>query len=88
MQRISTVTRKGQITVPFEVRQALGIEEGDLVAFLLEEGVLTVKPIGKLAHRPPIRPSEGPVRTAEELRELAADLIATSTIERMGGKPR
>jgi AbrB family looped-hinge helix DNA binding protein len=31
------VTRKGQITVPIEVRRALGIEEGDSVAVRLDD---------------------------------------------------
>lgn len=31
------VTSKGQITIPLEVRQALGIGEGDQVVFRVEE---------------------------------------------------
>jgi AbrB family looped-hinge helix DNA binding protein len=39
----ATVTSKGQITIPLEVRQALGIEAGDRVEFVAQEkGVYTV----------------------------------------------
>ncbi|MFZ3323740.1 MAG: AbrB/MazE/SpoVT family DNA-binding domain-containing protein [Usitatibacter sp.] len=33
----ATVTSKGQITIPREVREALGIEAGDRVEFVAEE---------------------------------------------------
>lgn len=37
-EHLTRVTRKGQITVPVEVRRALGLQEGDNVAVLLEGG--------------------------------------------------
>ena len=36
-EQLTTVTRKGQITVPVEIRKALGIEIGDKVAVSLDE---------------------------------------------------
>jgi antitoxin PrlF len=35
-EHLTKVTRKGQITVPVEVRRALGLREGDNVAVLLD----------------------------------------------------
>ena len=35
-EHLTRVTRKGQITVPVEVRRALGLQEGDNIAVLLE----------------------------------------------------
>jgi AbrB family looped-hinge helix DNA binding protein len=38
------VTRNGQITIPKELRAALGIEEGDLLEVKLSKGGMTIKP--------------------------------------------
>ncbi|MBI2596642.1 type II toxin-antitoxin system PrlF family antitoxin [Candidatus Daviesbacteria bacterium] len=35
---VSTVTGKGQVTVPREVRKHLGIDINDKIAFIIEEG--------------------------------------------------
>ncbi len=42
----SVVTRKGQITVPSEIRRELGIKEGDRVIFALNDGELTLRTAG------------------------------------------
>ena len=42
-EHLTRVTRKGQITVPVEVRRALGLQEGDRVAVLLEDGRATLE---------------------------------------------
>src|SRR3954452_10577852 len=34
-QEVTQVTRKGQVTVPVAIRKALGLKEGDKVAFTL-----------------------------------------------------
>ncbi len=40
----ATVTSKGQITIPKEVRQALGLETGDRVAFRIIDNAAIVEP--------------------------------------------
>lgn len=40
----ATLTSKGQITIPIEVRQRLGLKQGDQVEFVLEHGVTVMKP--------------------------------------------
>lgn len=35
---ISTISSKGQVTVPAEVRKRLGIKQGDKLAFVIEDG--------------------------------------------------
>ncbi len=42
---IATVTSKGQITIPKEVRQTLDIKEKDRLLFLVEGDRLTVIPL-------------------------------------------
>ena len=41
----ATVTAKGQITIPKEIRKALGLEVGDKVVFLLDGKQAIVTPV-------------------------------------------
>ena len=44
----ATITSKGQITVPKEVRKALNVQEGDVLDFVIDErGLVTVRPLRK-----------------------------------------
>ena len=42
-EEISTVSSKGQTTVPKPVRQALGVNEGDQIAFRVDENGVTLR---------------------------------------------
>lgn len=42
---VATVTSKGQVTIPKEVRDALGIKERDRVAFIVEGGRAVLVPV-------------------------------------------
>jgi AbrB family looped-hinge helix DNA binding protein len=44
MARSSTVSSKGQITVPIEVRHRLGLKQGDRVEFVFEDGRTVLRP--------------------------------------------
>lgn len=44
--RSSTISSKGQITVPMEIRQRLGLKPGDRVEFVVERGRTTIRPAG------------------------------------------
>ena len=44
MGYFSTVSSKGQLTVPQEIRKRLGIEPGDRVEFVPEEGRTVIRP--------------------------------------------
>lgn len=58
----STVTVKGQTTLPRDVRRALGLESGDRVRYVILDGevrLLKVRPVSDLAgmlHRPGLKP--------------------------------
>jgi AbrB family looped-hinge helix DNA binding protein len=39
------VGRRGQIVLPREVRYALGVAEGDRLAFLVQDGEVTLRPM-------------------------------------------
>lgn len=84
-ERLSVVTRKGQVTVPAEIREALGIKEGDKVAFVVEDDRIELRRRGSVVEATAgVFKGRGPVRTAEELREEAERAIAETTVERSG----
>lgn len=74
---VGKMTSKGQTTVPKEVRDFLGLEEGTQVEWVLDEGKATVRPrklravdlAGILGPSP-----VGPV-TIEEMNEAIGDAI-------------
>ena len=39
------ITSKGQVTIPKEIRDGLGVEPGDSLDFQLEDGHVEVKPV-------------------------------------------
>lgn len=41
----STISSKGQITVPQEIRKRLGLRTGDRVEFVVEEGRTVLRPV-------------------------------------------
>jgi len=44
MTRSSTLSSKGQITVPQDIRNRLGLKKGDRVDFVIEDGRTTIRP--------------------------------------------
>jgi antitoxin PrlF len=44
MAAFSTISSKGQITVPVEVRNRLGVKSGDRVEFVFEDGHTVIRP--------------------------------------------
>jgi AbrB family looped-hinge helix DNA binding protein len=43
MRYSSKMTTKGQVTIPIEVREALGFEQGDILAFEVQADYVVVK---------------------------------------------
>jgi antitoxin PrlF len=44
MMRSSTISSKGQITVPLEIRNRLGLKTGDRVEFVVDDDRTTIRP--------------------------------------------
>lgn len=42
---VATLTSKGQVTIPAEVRQRLGLKSGDKLAFEIEDDQVRIKPV-------------------------------------------
>lgn len=84
-ERLTTLTRKGQITVPVEIRRALGLHEGDKVALVMEKNEVRLKRAESVVARTAgIFKTERPSLSAEEERAEAEKAIAEDVIERMG----
>lgn len=43
MPKTSTISSKGQVTVPLEIRSRLGLREGDRVEFVVEGGQTIIR---------------------------------------------
>jgi antitoxin PrlF len=79
---LSVITRKGQVTVPAEVRRSLGLKQGDKVAFRLEDGVARFAPAPSPVDEsfqvaPPLRPA----RTLREIDEIVQEEIAQNAAQ-------
>jgi AbrB family looped-hinge helix DNA binding protein len=87
----STVTSKGQITIPADMREALGLRPGDRVGFHLEKDgrirVFKVESITDATAGSMRQYATLPAPSAKELRETAEEAIAEEASER-GARPR
>ena len=84
-RHVVALDREGKITIPVEMRRTLNLHEGDAVVVSLANGQIRVAPYEGVATRTAgMLAGPGPVLTAEELREAAAQAIADDAIERMG----
>lgn len=70
MARSSTISSKGQITVPLEIRNRLGLKLGDRVEFVIENNRTTIRP----ARRPenPFLKYVGALPAFSKVREINA----------------
>jgi AbrB family looped-hinge helix DNA binding protein len=86
-ERLSVVTRKGQITIPAEIRRALRIKEGDKVAFTMEAGEVKLSRTGSVvAATAGALKSDMPPLTPEEERKAAEQAIAEDVVTRMNNR--
>lgn len=44
-EHVTTLTQRGQVTVPAEIRKLLGLKPRDKVAFTVENGEVRIKPV-------------------------------------------
>ena len=85
-EHTSVITRKGQITIPAEIRRALSLNEGDRVAFEVEEDRIRIARRGSVVARTAgALKSDMPMLSPEEEREAGERAIAEDVVERMGG---
>ncbi|WP_298269102.1 AbrB/MazE/SpoVT family DNA-binding domain-containing protein [Geobacter sp.] len=79
---LSTVTSKGQITIPKEIRRLLNINPNDKVDFVVVEGRAVLVPVKSLKNlRGAVKAREG--STFAEEREAAKRAVAVRVREEM-----
>jgi AbrB family looped-hinge helix DNA binding protein len=74
----STVTSKGQVTIPKEIRRALGIGQGTRVAFTTRGGKAELH----VLHRPPAAVVSGYGMLDAKGKRLPADFDAATLLSR------
>jgi AbrB family looped-hinge helix DNA binding protein len=80
----STLTTKGQVTIPVEIRRLLGLAPRDKVAFVVEDEQVRLTRRESVVQRTAgALKSTEPSLSAEELREAAEWAIAEDVGERM-----
>ena len=80
------VTRKGQVTIPADLRRAFNIKEGDAIAFRVIDGRLVLERGEDIAHRLDAALAEyaiHPPPSAEELRAMAEEAWTEDAVERL-----
>ena len=82
----SLVTRKGQITIPAEVRRLLDISEGDRVMIIVDDNqqVSLARTESAVARTAGMLRSKRAPLSAEELRAVGERAIAEAVAERSG----
>ncbi len=80
IREISTVTSKGQITLPKSIRQALGIDVGGKVAFELRGGQVIVTRAEGAPHQDPaiagfLHLLEKEIQAGRRITDLPKDLV-------------
>lgn len=79
----ASVTERGQVTIPAEVRRALGLGKRDKVIFSMEDGVAIIK---RAKHWREVIGSVPPLKepkTWDEMVEIAHEDVAREYAERM-----
>lgn len=65
----SKISSRGQITLPKPIREALSLEPGGRVRFLVEEGRLLILPVRPITWLAGALEYDGPPKSLEEIEE-------------------
>ena len=68
--KVSRVQKKGQVTIPAEIRLKLGLVEGDLVAFIETHAGVVISP-HTIVPTHPAKPMQYPVDVAKPVEQLS-----------------
>jgi AbrB family looped-hinge helix DNA binding protein len=82
----SVITRKGQATVPIEIRRSLGLEQGDKISWIQQNGHVVVRRAQSVTERTAgiLKPYlQGPPLTIEEETEAFEQAVADEVMTSM-----
>ena len=68
----SRITAKGQTTLPKAVRQALAVQAGDRVRYLIHNGEVRLRPVQSVSRLYGTLKYDGPTITLEEMEQAIA----------------
>ena len=69
----SGITAKGQITLPKAVREALGVQTGDRVRYIIQDGEVRIRPVRPMSRLFGVVKYDGPPVSLEDMeRSIAA----------------
>ena len=69
----STITKKGQTTLPKPVRETLGVQAGDRVRYVISEGEVRILPVRPISQLFGVLQHDGPAVTVEEMEQAVAE---------------
>jgi len=83
-EHTAVITRKGQVTVPAEIRRELGLSRGDRLTFVSEHGAVRIEKRGSVVERTAgILKKYALGLPAEAEREAFEQAVADDVVERM-----
>lgn len=69
----SSITKKGQTTLPKAVRESLGLRAGDKVRYIIVDGGVRIMPVRSINRLFGVLQHDGPAVTIEEMEQAIAD---------------
>lgn len=86
-EHLSVVTRKGQVTIPADIRKALHLHQGDSVTLRLEDGEVKLSPAHYTLESAygAVQPKQRP-EDLEEISNRAKEQKTRETVEEFSGR--
>ncbi len=69
----SGITSKGQTTLPKAVREALSVQAGDRVRYIIQDGEVRIMPVRPIARLFGILQHDGPAVTLDDMERAIVD---------------
>ncbi len=72
----SSISKKGQTTLPKPVREMLGVQAGDRVRYVIADGEVRILPVRSINRLFGVLQHDGPALAVEEMEQAIADSAA------------